>query len=257
MSRFGLPWLLSFISVYFCAGPAAPQEINVAAASDLTDPLREIAANFQKKSGTQVKISFGSSGNLSAQIANGAPFDVFFSADIAYPRKLEADGLAEPGSIYQYAVGRIVLWAPKNAKVDVSRGMSCLTDPEVKRIAIANPAHAPYGRAAVTAMTTAQVYSMVKEKLVTGENVAEAALFVDSENAQVGIIALSLALSPKLREKGRYWEVPLESYPRIEQGVTIVKSSHNKEVAKAFLDYVRSPEGASILKRYGFFLPEA
>ena len=243
------------VSLVALTGTSFSQEITVAAAADLTYALKEIAANFEKQSGTNVNISFGSSGNLSTQIANGAPFDVFFSADIEYPKKLETDGLTEPGTLYQYAVGRIVLWVPKDSKIDVSKGMSSLAAVEAQRIAIANPAHAPYGRAAVSAMTGAGVYEKVKDKLVFGENVAQAAQFVDSGNAQIGVIALSLALSPAMAERGRYWEIPLDSYPRIEQGAVVVKASKNKGSAKAFLAYVRSPDGATILKRYGFFLP--
>ena len=238
-----------------CPVRSFSNQINVAAAADLTFALQEIATNFEKQSGVHPNIAFGSSGNLSAQIANGAPFDVFFSADIGYPKNLETDGMTEPGTMFQYAVGRIVLWVPKDSKTDVAKGMTCLSGPEVKRIAIANPTHAPYGRAAVSAMTNANVYDTVKEKLVFGENVAQAAQFVDSGNAQVGIIALSLALSPTMEQRGRYWEIPLASYPRIEQGAVIVKASKNKETAKTFLAYVKSFEGSAILKRYGFFLP--
>jgi len=236
-------------------GTSVSQEITVAAAADLTYALKDIATNFEKQSGTHVNIAFGSSGNLSTQIANGAPFDVLFSADIEYPKKLETDGLTEPGTLYQYAVGRIVLWVPKDSKIDISTGMRSLAGAEVKKIAIANPTHAPYGRAAVSAMKSGDVYEKVKDKLVFGENVAQAAQFVDSGNVQVGIIALSLALSPGMAERGRYWEIPLDSYPRIEQGTVVVKTSKNKTSAKAFLAYVRSPDGAAILKRYGFFLP--
>lgn len=231
------------------------QELTVAAAADLTFALKEISTNYEKQTGTHVKIIFGSSGTLTTQIENGAPFDMLFSADITYPKKLEADGLSEPGSIYQYAVGRIVLWTPKDSKVDVSKGMTCLPSREAQHIAIANPEHAPYGRAAVSAMTKAGVYDQVKGKFVLGENVAQAMQFVDSGNAEVGVVALSLALAPTVVDRGQYWEVPLDSYPRIEQGAVIVKASRNKKAAKSFLMYVRGAEGSAILKRYGFFLP--
>lgn len=234
---------------------AFSQEITVAAAADLTYALKEIATDFEKQSGAHVNVSFGSSGNLSTQIANGAPFDVFFSADIGYPKQLEKDGLTEPSTMYQYAVGRIVLWVPKESKIDVSKGISSLNSADVRRIAIANPQHAPYGRAAVSALTSAMVYENVKDKLVFGESVAQATQFVASGNAQIGIIALSLALSPAMVDKGRYWEVPLDSYPPIEQGAVVIKTSKNKATAKAFLVYVRSPEASAILKHYGFFLP--
>lgn len=246
--------LLSFV-IFWVAMTAYGQELTVAAAADLTFALKEIATNYEKQTGTHVKIVFGSSGTLTTQIENGAPFDMLFSADIIYPKKLESDGLTEPGSMYQYAVGRIVLWTPNDSKVDVSKGMTCLSSREAQHVAIANPQHAPYGRAAVSAMTNAGVYDQVKGKFILGENVAQAMQFVDSGNADVGIVALSLALSPTVISRGRYWEVPLESYPRIEQGAVIVKASRNKEAAKSFLLYVRGAEGSAILKRYGFFLP--
>lgn len=258
MRSFLVYLLLVYLLLVFLLAPvhaAFSQEITVAAAADLTYALKEIATNFEKQSGAHVNVSFGSSGNLSTQIANGAPFDIFFSADIGYPEKLETDGLTEPGTMYQYAVGRIVLWVPNESKIDVSKGMTSLISPDVQRIAIANPEHAPYGRAAVAAMTSAGTYEKVKGKLVFGENIAQAAQFVASGNAQAGIIALSLALSPAMVDKGRYWEVPLDSYPRIEQGAVVVKASKNKTTAKAFLAYVRTPEASAILKRYGFFLP--
>src|SRR5579862_7723932 len=158
-------------SVLASQGAAKPcGTITVAAASDLTYVMNEIAANFQKETGCVVRLSFGSSGNFLTQIENGAPFDVFFSADIAWPNKLESEGLAAPGSTYLYAVGRLVLWARNDSHVDVSKGFAALRDPAVKKIAIANPAHAPYGRAAEDALRHAGVYDAVKDRLVLGEN---------------------------------------------------------------------------------------
>src|SRR5207253_10105112 len=138
------------------------------------------------------------------------------------PQRLEEAGLVVPGSLYKYAVGRIVLWAPIGSKVDVQKGLDALMDPAVKKIAIANPKHAPYGRAAVAAMEHFKVYDRVKDKLVLGENIAQAAQFLSSGAADIGIIALSLALSDSMRTAGRYWEIPLDSYPRMEQGMAIL-----------------------------------
>jgi molybdate transport system substrate-binding protein len=239
--------------------PAVGQagEIAVAAASDLNFALREIVAGFETQTGHSVKLSLGSSGNFVAQISNGAPFDLFFSADLAYARKLEEAGLAEPGTLFRYAVGRIVVWVPKGSPIDVQTlGMQALLHPSVKKIAIANPAHAPYGRAAVAAMEHFKVYEAVRNKLVLGENISQAAQFVQSGGADVGILALSLALAPVMKERGRLWEVPLEAYPRLEQGAVIVKAAKEKKTARAFLDYVKRPEGAAVFKRYGFILPE-
>src|SRR5262249_45341151 len=154
-------------------------------------------------SGKGTKLSFGSSGNFFAQIENGAPYDLFFSADIAYPQKLEADHLAEPGSLYGYAVGRLALWAPKDSDIDVNKGLLVLTTPAVRKIAIANPQHAPYGRAAVAALQHEKIYDAVRDKLVFGENVSQAAHFLQSRGADIGLISLSLAMSLQVKNNGR------------------------------------------------------
>ena len=232
-------------------------EVSIAAASDLNFAFKEIVAEFEKRTGNTVKLSLGSSGNFFAQLSNGAPFDVFFSADIGYPKKLEQAGLAEPETLYMYAVGRIVLWVPKGSPIDVhALGIGALQHPSVKKIAIANPKHAPYGRAAVAAMEHFKVYGAVKDKLVLGENISQTAQFVQTGGADIGIIALSLAGAPAMKETGAYWEVPIDAYPRLEQGAVILKATKDQKTARAFLDYVKSPEGAAVFKRYGFFLPE-
>jgi molybdate transport system substrate-binding protein len=219
--------------------------------------FKEIVADFEKTTGNTVKLSLGSSGNFFAQISNGAPFDLFFSADISYPKKLEEAGLAEPGTAYKYAVGRIVVWVPKGSPIDVSAlGIKALQHPSVKKIAIANPKHAPYGRAAVAAMEHYQVYDAVKDRLVLGENISQTAQFVQTGGADVGIIALSLAVAPAMKEEGRYWEIPLEAYPKLEQGAVILKTAKEAKTARAFLDYIKGPDGAAVFKRYGFFQPQ-
>src|SRR5579862_3010454 len=199
--------------------------VTVAAASDLTDAMNEIEANFEKASGCTVRASAGSSGNFLSQIENGAPFDVFFSADIAYPKKLEAEGLAVPGSTYLYAVGKIVLWVRDDSSFNVRKGLALLRDPSVGKIAIANPQHAPYGRAAEQALRTAGVYDAIKNRLVLGENISQAAQFVESGNADAGILALSLAVSPALKDKGRFSSVPENLYAPIEQGVVLLRAA--------------------------------
>jgi molybdate transport system substrate-binding protein len=237
--------------------PVQAGEISIAAASDLNFAFKEIVAEFEKKTGHTVKLSLGSSGNFLAQISNGAPFDLFFSADISYPKKLEEAGLTEPGTLYMYAVGRIVVWVPKGSPIDVaSLGIKALQHPSVKKIAIANPKHAPYGRAAVAAMEHLRVYDAVKDRLVLGENISQTAQFVLTGGADIGIIALSLAVAPAMKETGTYWEIPLEAYPRLEQGALVLKAAKDPKTARAFLDYIKGPEGAGVFKRYGFFLPE-
>jgi molybdate transport system substrate-binding protein len=229
--------------------------ITVAAAADLTYAMNEIAANFEKATGCTVRVSSGSSGNFLSQIENGAPFDVFFSADIEYPRKLEAEGLAASGGTYLYAVGKIVLWVRNDSHLDISKGLAALRGPSVQKIAIANPRHAPYGRAAEQALHNAGEYDAVKDRLVLGENISQAAQFVESGNAGAGILALSLVLSPGLKEKGRFWRIPENSYAPIEQGVVLVRASQNPHGAQAFLDYIKTRATAALLERYGFVLP--
>ena len=234
---------------------AQAQEIRVAAAADLKFALDELDAQYGKQAGKKIDVSYGSSGNFFAQIQNGAPFDLLLSADIEYPRKLAAAGLAEPGTLYEYAVGRIVIWMPADARADLAKlGWKALLEPGVERIAIANPEHAPYGRAAVAALRNAGVYEQVRRRLVYGENIAQAAQFVASGSAQAGILALSLAVSPPMRD-GKRWEIPADMHPPIEQGAIILKSSKDKEGARAFLAFLKSDAGRKILESYGFVLP--
>ena len=231
------------------------EEILVAAAADLNQVLPVIAEGFERESGNRVKLSFGSSGNFFAQIENGAPFDVFFSADIDFPKRLEAAGLTEPGSLHEYAVGKIVLWVPSGSGLDVSRGMSALLDPQVRKIAIANPVHAPYGKAAMASLQHDDLYERVKDKLVLGENISQTFELVHSGNADIGIVALSLAMAPKVKETGRFFVVSPSSYPPIRQGAVVIRSSQHRDAARAFVAYLKRPETIALLKQYGFEVP--
>lgn len=235
---------------------AVTQEVTIAAASDLNFAFKELVAGFEKKSGIHVKLSLGSSGNFYSQIQNGAPFDLYFSADIGYPRKLEESGHAMPGSLYRYAIGRIVAWVPMKSPLAVEKlGLAALLAPSIRKIAIANPKHAPYGRAAVAAMQHFKIYDRVKDKLVFGENISQAAQFVESGASDIGIIALSLALAPSMKAAGKFWEIPSEAHPPLEQGAVILKSSNNHAAAITFLDFLKGTEGQEIMRRYGFTLP--
>jgi molybdate transport system substrate-binding protein len=259
MLKMLLAGLLWAVPSFQAAGTQIAQKpcgtITVAAAADLTDVMNEIAANFQKATGCVLRVSTGSSGNFLSQIENGAPFDVFFSADIEYPTKLEAEGLAVPGSTYLYAVGKIVLWVRSDSRVDISKGLAALRNPSIQKIAIANPQHAPYGRAAQQALQNAGVYDTVKNRLVLGENISQAAQFVESGNAEAGILAFSLVLSPGLKDKGRFSRIPEKLYAPVEQGVVLVRALKNPQGAEAFLNYIKTPETAALLERYGFTLP--
>lgn len=235
-------------------------ELVVAAAADLSGAAAEIADGFEKSTGNKVRLTLGSSGNFHAQIVNGAPFDVFLSADTSYVRNLENAGLAEAGSGSVYAIGRIVLWTRRNSPASAQAlGMKSLVQPQVRKIAIANPDHAPYGRAAVSAMQSAGIYNEVKDKLVLGENISQTAQFVQSGAADIGILALSLAVSNVMKDQGQYWEIPPDSYPRMEQGAVILKHAQragHAAVARQFIDYLRGAQGRAVLQRYGFSLPE-
>src|SRR6516162_2785051 len=245
---------LVWVGLYLPA-QAAAAEIKVAAASDLTFAFRDVVERFEKQTGNSVKLTYGSSGNFFSQIQNGAPFDLFFSADVNFPRKLEAAGLTEPGTIYQYAKGEIVIWIPNASKLDLSKGLAVLLDPSIQKIAIANPLHAPYGAAAVAAMKHSGIYDQAKGKFVQGENISQAAQFVHSGNAEVGIVALSLALAPAMKSDGRYVVIPPKDNPPLIQAAVIVKSSREKEVANRFLEFLKEPETVALMKQYGFAVP--
>jgi molybdate transport system substrate-binding protein len=247
--------ILLFVAFLSRPALAQQQQIRIAAAADLQFAMPELAGQFEKQSGAKVIVSYGSSGNFFSQIQNGAPFDLFFSADISYPRRLEAAGLCEPGTLFPYAFGRIVIWVPPGSPDDdFVSGWKALLDPSVRKIAVANPAHAPYGRAAVAALKSAGIYDQVESKLVYGENVSQSAQFVQSGSAQAGILALSLVLSPAMRG-GHYWVIPQNLYPPMEQGAMILKSSKNKDPARSFLKFVRSPAGRATLESFGFQTP--
>ncbi len=250
-------WITFAVAFAFAIPTCKAQEITVAAAADLQFAFQDVAARFQKDTGKSVKLISGSSGNFFAQIQNGAPFDIFFSADIDYPRKLETAGLAEPGTLYQYATGKIVLWVPNESKLDLGRGLSVLLDPSIKKIALANPEHAPYGRAAVAAIKHENIYDKISGKFVLGENISQAASFVVSGSADIGIVALSLALAPTMKQKGRYAEIPADAYPPLEQGAVILKSSRKKDAARQFIEFLKTPPILELLRGYGFSVPDS
>ena len=239
------------------SGMAAAQELRVAAAADLQFVFQEVSARFQKETGHTVELTFGSSGNFFSQIQNGAPFDVFFSADVDYPAKLEAAGLVEPGTLSHYATGQIALWARKGSPIDIDQGLRTLTDASVRKISIANPEHAPYGRAAVAALRHEKLYERVRDRLVLGENIAQAAQFVQSGNADIGILALSLVLAPPLKSQGTYYKIPASFYPAIDQAVVILKSSKQKDTARQFLRFLKQQEIADFMRSNGLTVPES
>jgi molybdate transport system substrate-binding protein len=249
------PGLIALLVVTFISELCPAQEIRVAAAADLQFAMQDIATRFQKETGRSVQVIYGSSGNFFQQLENGAPFDIFFSANLDYVKRLEAAGLTEPGSYYLYATGKIVIWVPNESKLDLSSGLQALLNPSIKKIAVANPEHAPYGQAAVAALEKEGLYDKVKTKLVLGENISQTASFVVSGSADVGIVALSLVRSPTMKDKGRYVEIPDGQYPPIEQACVILNSSKNKDAARQFLGFIKTPPIGRLFESYGFKVP--
>jgi molybdate transport system substrate-binding protein len=252
------PWccVVALVSVLLSVPTSRAQSVRVAAASDLQFAMDDLASRYQKQTGQKLSVTYGSSGNFYAQIQSGAPFDIFFSADILYVQKLIDARLADPNSLSIYARGQIVLWAPADAHLNISRdGFAALRDPRIQKIAVANPDHAPYGRAAVAALQHAGLYDGLKSKLVYGENISQAAQFAQSGSAQVGILALSLALSPNMKSGDR-WLIPSDLYPPLDQAAVLLNSSANKTTARAFFEFVNSEAGREILSQHGFTIPK-
>jgi molybdate transport system substrate-binding protein len=237
--------------------PEGQTEIRIAAAADLRFALDDLAKTFQSRNPSfRLATTYGSSGNFFSQLSNKAPFDVFLSADSSYPQKLVDQGLASPATLFHYAFGRIVVWVPNESKLDLpSLGLRAVLDASVKKIAIANPEHAPYGRAAVAAMKSAKVYDTAKDRLVLGENISQAAQFVESGSADIGIIAQSLAIAPQMAAKGRSWEVPADAYPPLDQAGVILNWAQDAKAADAFRQFVLSPEARATLSKFGFSPP--
>jgi len=248
---------LTLLMLSLLASGAPAQEITVAAAADLHFALDAIASRLQAESGIHVHAIYGSSGNFYQQIQNGAPFDVFLSANVDYPKKLEAAGLTLPGTYFEYARGKIVLAIPANSTLDIKQGLKVLTNPAVKKVAIADPGHAPYGMAAVSALKAEHIYEQVSSKLVTAENISQAASFVLSGAADAGIIALSLAKAPLAGAKVRFEEIPASDYSPIMQAGVVLRSSKQQKATEKFKAFLRGKDAASIFRRFGFEVPEA
>jgi molybdate transport system substrate-binding protein len=245
-------WAVAFLALFLAACAPAPQhkKLTIAAASDLNFALAEVAREFHAAHpDIELAMNYGSSGSFYAQIQNRAPFDLFLSADLEYPRKLAAEGLGRADSLFTYGIGRIVVWVPAASALDPA---TALRSPALGKLAIANPRHAPYGRAAEAALHSLGVYDSVAGKLVLGENISQTLQFAQSGAADAGIVALSLAVSPTARAAGRYWEIPVDAYPRMEQGGIILKDS---EAARVFRAFLISAEGRRVLKQFGFYVP--
>lgn len=252
----GLGLTKSFLAIaaLLFAFSAHAENMTIAAAADLKFAMDELVVSFKKANPNEgVSVIYGSSGHFFAQIQNGAPFDMFFSADIGFPRELGKAGLAV-GDPKPYALGRIVLWS---STMDVTKmTLASLADTKIERIAIANPKHAPYGKRAEEALRAAGIWDKVQPKLVFGENIAQTAQYVSTGNAQVGIIALSLAVNPELASKGGYWLIPDKLHQPLEQGYVTTKRAASNPTAKRFSDYMSSKPARAVMTKYGFVLPD-
>ena len=248
--------VVMFLMIWFSGIVRADEKILVAAASDLNFAMNEICRAFEKShQGIKVEISYGSSGNFFAQIKQGAPYDIFFSADASYPTLLEDEGFAVKSQRGLYAVGRIVLWIPKKFALNPQKGLNLVLEPELKKLAIANPRHAPYGRAAEESLRYYGLWDKVQGKLVFGENISQTAQFVQTGAADAGIIAMSLAVSPSMADSGKYLIIPTESYSRLEQGYAVLQRGKGKSNVKTFLAFTQGKNGGKILSDFGFILP--
>ncbi len=253
--KVGLPLFLSFLFFSPMILKVGAAEIKVAAASSMKLVFEEMTKEFHHKNPEiKINLSFGSSGNFFSQIIHGAPYDIFFSADVNYPKRLVEKGKSRGDTpVAVYAIGRIVLWVSDSLGLDVKKEKSAtLLNSKVLKVAIANPTHAPYGRAAVEWMNRSGIYSQIKSRFVMGENISQATQFVHTQAAQAGVIALSLAGNPKMKSTGSFWEIPKNQHSPIEQGFIILKSSRNPSAARSFAGFITGPAGKLILKKYGF-----
>lgn len=241
------------LALFFCTSMAQAATISIAAAADLRFAMDEIIKRFQTEHpGDRIEITYGSSGKFHTQIRQGAPYDLYFSADIEFPRALAKAGFAASPAM-PYATGRIVLWS---ASLDASKmTLKSLSDQKIQKVAIANPQHAPYGKRAEEALRAQGLWEEVRGKAVFGENIAQTAQFIQTGNADIGIIALSLAIHPAMAEKGSYYLIPEELHTPLEQGFIITRHAADNALAKTFAAYMGENSVREVMRRYGFALP--
>ena len=247
MKRF----LLSLVFCFLAVTPALAEQALVAVAANFIGPFREVAMEFEKTTGHTVQIASGSSGNFYSQIKNGAPFDVFFSADSERPKLLEEEGLGVKGNRFTYAIGRLVLWSPDPSLV---KGEDTLRSASFKRLAIANPKSAPYGVAAMQAMQKLGVWESIQPRIVMGESLGQTMGFIESGNAELGFLALSQVLDPKIKGNGSRWDVPNDLHEPIQQDVVLLTKGKDNPAAKALMEFMGRPQATAIIERYGYEL---
>lgn len=239
-----------FAAFALAAAPAFAAEVQVAVASNFTAPMQQIAAAFERQTGHEAKLAFGATGKFYAQIRNGAPFAVLLAADAKTPEKLVADGVAVADSRFTYAIGRLVLWSAKPGVID--GGGEVLRHGDFRHLAIANPKTAPYGAAAVEVLERLGVAERVRDRLVTGENIAQTHQFVATGNAELGFVALSQVTQDGKLTGGSAWIVPAELHGEIRQGAVLLAAGRDNPAAHALLDFLRGDEAARILRAYGY-----
>ena len=250
MKRIILVWCLVLIACT-AVTPVFAEQILVAVAANFIPPFREIALEFEKSTGHQLKVAGGSSGNFYAQIKNGAPFDVFFSADNERPKKLEDEGFGVKDSRFTYAIGRIVLWS---SNADLIKGEETLRSKNFKRLAMANPKNAPYGVAAMQALQKLELWESLQPHIVMGESIGQTMGFIESGNAHLGFVALSQIMDPKIKGKGSHWHVPTDLHEPIQQDVILLVKGKENPAAKALLEFIGGPQAKAIIERYGYAL---
>jgi molybdate transport system substrate-binding protein len=254
--KISLVFLIVCVAVFFVgcgreAGKSTEQQtLTVSAASDLTPAFQEIGKEFERQEGVKVTFNFGSTGQLTQQIEQGAPVDLFAAANVSFIEGLEKKGLIIPGTKALYAQGRITLWTREDSALKLER-VEDLVRPEFKKVAIANPEHAPYGAAAREALQTAGVWDAVSQKLVYGENISQTLQYVESGNVDAAIIALSLST----QSKGRWILIPAEMHKPLNQAHAIIKGTKHEQEARRFAAFVNSAQGRAVMRKYGFVLP--
>lgn len=245
-------FILTLLFVAYATSLRA-EEAMVAVAANFSAPMQQIAALFQKETGHQIKLSFGASGGIYAQIKNGAPFDLFLSADQLTPQKLEAEGLGVPNSRFTYATGQLVLWSKQEGLVDAKGHV--LQNKSIQRIALANPKLAPYGAAAMETMTNLGLLKELQSKLVQGDNIAQTYQFVSTQNAQIGFVALSQVFANGNLTSGSAWIVPGNLHQPIQQDVILLRKGQDNKAATALLLYFKGEQAKKIMKSFGYLSP--
>ena len=249
--------LCSIIMCLLFVGRVSADTLYVAAASDLVFCLEKLNQQFQQQyPQLQIKLATGSSGNFYAQIQQDAPFEVYLSADIRYPQKLIEQQKADANSLFVYAQGQLALWT-NNPNVDVAQGLAVLSNSHIKRIAIANPDHAPYGQAARAVLVGQQLWDALNPKLVMGENIAQTLQFIQSQHADVGFVALSLLRAPQLSTQGRYWLIPQNLYPPLKQAFVVTKRGQQNPWSYRYTQFLKSRVAQKVFADYGFVLPNS